>query len=160
MKERNKKKIIKTSRILFWIYIILLSYFLFFCERYRRVPVTEKYNLHLFKEIKRYFKYREYIGFEGFMLNIIGNIFAFSPLGFFLPLLNKSYRRFHIVAFLSIFFSLIIETCQLLMKVGVFDVDDILMNSVGCMLGYLAFFILYSIYKKIYRESPEIEREQ
>ena len=45
--------------------------------------VTKKYNLQLFKEIKRFIKYREYIGFEGFVVNIVGNVLAFSPYGFF-----------------------------------------------------------------------------
>jgi VanZ like family. len=88
-------------------------------------------------------------------VNIVGNILAFSPFGFFLPLLNKSYRKFYVIAFLSILFSLIIETSQFLLKVGVFDVDDILMNSVGGILGYLAFCISYAVYKRIYaRKAP------
>jgi len=150
LKARSKKQIIIIGRIMFYIYILLLSYFLFFSERYGRDLVTKEYNLQLFKEIKRFLKYRKQIGFEAFVVNIFGNIFAFSPFGFFLPLLNKSYRKFYIVDILSVIFSLVIETAQLLLKVGVFDVDDILMNSVGGMLGYLAFFILYSVYKRIY----------
>lgn len=150
MSTESKRKIIIISWIMFYIYILLLSYFLFFSERYGRDLVTEEYNLHLFREIKRFIKYREYIGLEGFLVNIFGNIFAFSPFGFFLPMLNKSYRKFYIITVLSILFSLIIETVQLLLKVGVFDVDDILMNSIGGILGYLAFRILHSLYLKFY----------
>lgn len=150
MKARHKRQIIIIAWIMFYIYILLLSYLLFFSERYGRDLVTEEYNLELFKEIKRFIRYREHIGFEGFVVNIFGNIFAFSPFGFFLPLLNKSYRKFYIIAFLSVLFSLIIEISQLLLKVGVFDVDDILMNSIGGVLGYLAFRVLYSAYKRIY----------
>lgn len=150
MKARSKRQIIIIGWIMFYIYILLLSYFLFFCERYGRGLVTEEYNLQLFKEIKRFIRYRNQIGFEGFVVNIFGNIFAFSPFGFLLPLLNKSYRKFYIIALLSIIFSLVIETSQLLLKVGVFDVDDILMNSIGGILGYLAFKILYALYKRIY----------
>jgi len=141
---------------MFYIYILLLSYFLFFSERYGRDLVTEEYNLQLFREIKRFIKYREYIGLEGFVVNIFGNIFAFSPFGFFLPMLNKSYRRFYIISVLSILFSLIIETVQLLLKVGVFDVDDILMNSIGGILGYLAFRILYFLYRRFYIKNKSL----
>lgn len=150
MKNINKRRIILAGWILFYIYILSLSYFLFFSERYGRDIVTENVNLKLFKEIKRFIKYREYIGFEGFVVNIFGNIFAFAPFGFFLPLLNSRYRKFHIIALLSIIFSLIVETSQLLLKVGVFDVDDILLNSIGGILGYIGFRIMYSVYKKIY----------
>lgn len=156
MSTKKKRQIIIIGWIMFYIYILLLSYFLFFSERYGRDLVTEEYNLQLFKEIKRFIKYREHIGLESFVVNIFGNIFAFSPFGFFLPLLNKSYRKFYIVAFLSVFFSAIIETSQLLLKVGVFDVDDILMNSVGGILGYLIFLAVYSVYKKFYVQNRKL----
>lgn len=138
-----------TGWILFYIYILLLSYFLFFSERYGRDLVTQQYNLQLFKEIKRFIKHREQIGLEGFIVNIFGNVLAFMPYGFLLPLLNKAYRKFYRIAFLSILFSLVIETSQLLLKVGVFDVDDILMNSLGGILGYLIFYSMHSVYKKL-----------
>jgi glycopeptide antibiotics resistance protein len=122
---------------------------LFFSERYGRDLVTQQYNLQLFKEIKRFIKHREQIGLEGFIVNIFGNVLAFMPYGFLLPLLNKAYRKFYRIAFLSILFSLVIETSQLLLKVGVFDVDDILMNSLGGILGYLIFYSMHSVYKKL-----------
>ena len=148
MKKINKKWIKLAAWLAFYIYILMLSYFLFFSERYGRYMVTKKYNLQLFKEIKRFIKYREYIGFEGFVVNIVGNVLAFSPYGFFLPLLNNKYRKFYIITILSIFFSLAVETSQLLLEVGVFDIDDILMNSIGGIVGYIIFVIAYSLYKK------------
>lgn len=149
VKEINKKRIIIIGWILFYIYILLLSYFLFFSERYGRDLVTQQYNLKLFKEINRFIKYREQIGFEGFVVNIFGNILAFMPYGFLLPLLNRAYRKPYIIIILSFLFSLIVETAQLLLRVGVFDVDDILMNSLGGILGYLTFLVMHSIYKSI-----------
>ena len=147
MKERNKKRVILIGWILFYIYILLLSYFLFFSERHGRDLLTQEYNLQLFKEIKRFIKYREQIGLEGFIVNICGNVIAFMPYGFLLPLLNRAYRKFYIIGVLSVLFSLIVESVQLILKVGVFDVDDILMNSLGGILGYLVFLITHSIYK-------------
>lgn len=153
MKEINKKRIVIIGWIVFYIYIFLLAYFLFFSERYGRDIITGNYNLQLFKEIKRFIKYRKQIGMEGFLVNLLGNVLAFSPFGFLLPLLNKSYRKLYIIAILSILFSLIIEVSQLLLKVGVFDVDDIFMNSIGGILGYLCFLIFNYIYKKKYKQS-------
>ncbi len=149
MKEANKKRIIIIGWILFYVYILFLSYFLFFSERYGRDLITHRYNLHLFKEIKRFIKYREQIGFEGFIVNILGNVIAFMPYGFLLPLLNRAYRKLYLIAILSVFFSLVIETAQLLLRVGVFDVDDILMNSLGGILGYMIFLIIHPIYKRM-----------
>ena len=147
-KKLNKKLITFIGWILLYIYILLLSYFLFFSERYGRDLVTQQYNLQLFKEIKRFIRYRGQIGLEGFIVNIFGNIIAFMPYGFLLPLLNKAYRRFYIILILCVLFSLAVETAQLLLKVGVFDIDDILLNSFGGILGYLIFCIVHSIYRR------------
>lgn len=149
MKKKNRKLIIIVGWVSFYIYILLLSYFLFFSERYGRDTITEQCNLELFKEIRRFIKYREQIGPEGFIVNIFGNVIAFMPYGFLLPLLNRVYRKFYIIVILSILFSLLVEASQLLLKVGVFDVDDILMNSLGGILGYLLFHIIHSIYRHI-----------
>lgn len=149
MREVHKKHIIIIGRLLFYVYILLLSYFLFFSERYGRDSVTQQFNLQLFKEIKRFIKHREQIGLEGFVVNIFGNVIAFMPYGFLLPLLNRAYRRFFIIAILSIVFSLVVETAQLLLRVGVFDVDDILLNSLGGVLGYIIFLVIHSLYKRM-----------
>jgi glycopeptide antibiotics resistance protein len=152
VKEVNKRRILLVCWVIFYIYILLLSYFLFFSEKFGRDLITHNYNLELFKEIKRFFKYREQIGQEGFLINIFGNVIAFMPYGFFLPLLNRSYRKLYLIVILCILFSLIIEVAQLLLKVGVFDVDDILMNSLGGILGYFSFLITHSIVKRKYKK--------
>jgi len=41
-----------------------------------------------------------------------------------------------------------VEVAQMLFKVGIFDVDDILLNSIGGILGYLFFVICNSIYRR------------
>lgn len=143
IKNSNKKVVIYWN-VVFYIYIIFLSYFLFFSERYGRINCSEKYryNLIFLSEIKRFIKHREILGIENFVVNIIGNILAFSPFGFILPLINKSANKFYKVIFLSALFSLTIECLQLIFKVGIFDIDDILLNTLGGLLGYLGYKII------------------
>ena len=45
-------------------------------------------------------------------------------------------------------FSLCIETLQLITKVGVFDVDDLMMNTVGGLIGWIIYCIIRFIYHK------------
>ena len=151
MKKHRKALYTKAGWLLFYLYIILLSYFLFFSERYGRDFTTHgyRYNLELFKEIKRFIQYRKQLGFESFAVNIVGNILAFAPYGFFLPLLNRKYRKLIYIILLSFFFSLTVEIVQLYLKVGIFDVDDILLNSIGGITGYLFYLILNHIYRRI-----------
>lgn len=149
LKERTQKLLIGAGWLLFYLYIILLSYFLFFSEHYGRDYVMKeyRYNLEFFKEIKRFIEYREKLGFESFVVNIMGNILAFAPFGFMLPHLNKKYRHFFFVLFLSALFSLSVELIQMLLKVGIFDVDDIVLNTFGGVIGYFGYAILKWIRK-------------
>lgn len=151
MKVNGKKRLTKAGWLLFYLYIILLSYFLFFSEHYGRVDSQRvyRYNLVLFKEIRRYIEYRRQIGFESFLVNIPGNILAFVPFGFMLPMLNKKYKGFLAVTFFSLLFSVTAEVVQLIFKVGTFDVDDMLLNTVGGMLGYLL-YLTYSLLKRLF----------
>lgn len=70
-----------------------------------------------------------------FLLNIVGNVLLFVPLGY---LLRRSTNG-RIVAVLAIGVPVILlfETVQLFSGLGVFDVDDILLNVIGIVTGYL-----------------------
>lgn len=153
--KKGHKVVKHMAWFLFILYIMLLSYFLFFSERYGRTANSQqyRYNLVLFEEIKRFITYRDTLGFESVFVNIIGNVFAFSPFGFVLPIISPRNRKFLNVTLLSFELSLSVELMQLLLKVGIFDVDDIFMNTVGGMVGYICFAVCYGLYKKIIRKS-------
>ncbi|MCU1806421.1 VanZ family protein [Cytobacillus firmus] len=67
---------------------------------------------------------------------IIFNMLLFVPLGFLLPLLGKSMRRFMPVSLISLAVTIGIEVLQLLSRRGIFELDDILHNTVGSISGY------------------------
>lgn len=138
-------------RLLFVLYIILLAYFLFFSERYGRTLGSDeyRYNLTLFKEVKRFITYRNILGIESFVVNIIGNVLAFAPFGFVLPIISVRNRKLLNITLLSLEFSLTIEVIQLMFRVGIFDVDDLFMNTVGGMLGGICFLICHGILRAI-----------
>src|SRR5713226_2386456 len=73
--------------------------------------------------------------------NLLGNIILFMPLGFLLPLLYRPISWKSVLG-IAVAFSLCIETLQLVLRAGIFDVDDILFNTLGVMLGYLVFLLL------------------
>lgn len=144
---KHRKVIVAVNKLLFLIYIIFLAYFLFFSERYGRTTDVEeyRYNLVLFKEVRRFITYREVIGIQSFLINIVGNILAFAPFGFVLPIINRENRKFLNISLLSFEFSLTVELIQLFFKVGIFDVDDILLNTIGGIFGYICFVIFHKI---------------
>lgn len=153
-----KRFINNVLTLCFICYMILLVYFLFFSEGYgRKEPhETYKYNLELFREIKRYWNNWERIGFALFLINLVGNVVVFMPFGFLVPVMYREqrkgvsfrghyFRSFLFVTFLGFTFSFMIETIQLVTRVGCFDVDDMFLNTSGVILGY----VIYYISKKI-----------
>lgn len=107
------------------------------------------YNLELFKEIRRFIVYREVLGWKAVILNLVGNVVAFMPFGFFLPIVLRNCKGGLLVTLLTMTASLVIETVQLVTKVGSFDVDDILLNTLGGIAGYICYFVIYKI--RIYK---------
>jgi len=72
---------------------------------------------------------------ESIIINLFGNIIMFIPFGF-LGWLNTKYFSFKklIVDFLSVL--IIVEALQYLTRLGVFDIDDLALNSLGVWIGF------------------------
>jgi len=83
---------------------------------------------------------------EPFVINLLGNIVMFSPIGFLIPLLWRTFqaKRTIITAFLI---SLFIETVQLTLDRSS-DVDDLWLNTLGGFMGY-------GIYKNVPKRISE-----
>ena len=142
MNSKRRKRVRILGKILFVLYIGFIIYFLLFSDLYGRTGQmdTYRYNLELFKEIKRFWNYRVQVGFFAMFTNLFGNVVIFVPFGFFMPMASK-YRSFFSTLFYSFGLSLCVETFQLLTKVGSFDVDDLLLNTHGGVVGYMIFVI-------------------
>ncbi len=136
---RNTTRNQKLGWILFVVYLAFLVYFMFFAESFGRDPELREYayNLEPFREIRRFYTYRELLGMQAFLLNVVGNVAAFVPCGFFLPIVSRRSRKWYNTFLLCFLLSLCIETTQLVFRVGSFDVDDLLLNTLGGALGYL-----------------------
>lgn len=104
-------------------------------------------NLHLFSSYKNAynsFSIREW-------RNIILNILMFVPLGFMIPLLFKKCKRWYITYLIGFGATLFIEILQLISKRGIFELDDIINNTLGCIIGYGIVIFFISIYEKRYK---------
>lgn len=149
MDYRKRKRLRVLGKILFILYILFIIYFLLFSDWYGRTGEMQeyRYNLVLFNEIKRFWEYREQLGVYAMFTNLFGNVLIFVPFGFFMPMASR-YRSFFSTLFYSFGLSLCVETFQLVTKVGSFDVDDLLLNTIGGVLGYIIFMICAAIRRK------------
>jgi len=83
-------------------------------------------------------------GFKGLIIagiNIIGNIILLVPVGFLIPFIyrNITWKKTLVLAILS---GLVIETTQVILHVGIFDIDDVILNALGVMIGFWIFIFL------------------
>lgn len=141
----KKREWIQTlSRIAFVIYMIVLVYFLLLSDGFGRTVQRAEFQFNLipFVEIIRFVKYREYLGMYNVMINLVGNVVAFIPFGALIRwVINRRVNWYHVVGY-TFLFSLSVELLQLVAKVGAFDVDDLILNTLGGLIGYFVYYIL------------------
>ena len=82
---------------------------------------------------------RKNYGIAVTIINLLGNVVCFIPFGYLVPKMIKYIKNTNIVVVMALtfMFSLVIETIQLVLKVGAFDVDDLILNTLGGAIGYL-----------------------
>jgi glycopeptide antibiotics resistance protein len=80
--------------------------------------------------------------------NIILNILMFVPFGFLLPVLSKRFRKAWKTYLVGFMLTVGIECIQYFTGRGIFEIDDIIGNTIGTMIGYgLITFFIYVIGK-------------
>jgi len=74
-------------------------------------------------------------------INLLGNIVLLMPIGFLVPFVfrNMTWKKTLVVAVAAGFF---IEGMQVVLHLGIFDIDDVILNAIGVLLGYWVFAIL------------------
>ncbi|WP_268293042.1 VanZ family protein [Bacillus inaquosorum] len=87
--------------------------------------------------------------------SIGGNLILLLPVGLLFPLLFKKLNNVKRILLTGFFISLFIELAQLSISVYIrsvyrsFDVDDLILNTLGTVIGYWLFFILSMFYKRV-----------
>lgn len=133
---KNKKQVVlyrELLSLLFVIYVLCLFYVVTFQD-----VSWSTSNFVPFQEMFRYD-----FGSRLFIKNVLGNMLLFIPYGFFMGYYLKIKKTISILL-LCLLVSGTIETTQLLIG-RVFDVDDILLNIIGGMIGFLLYKLLEDI---------------
>ena len=125
------------------IYLLAIIYILclFHVVTFQDINYGES-NFIPFKEIFRYS-----IGSNKFIKNVLGNIILFIPFGFLSSYLLKN-RKLGVITILTIIASGTIETVQYYIG-RVFDIDDIILNLLGGITGFLIYIGIDAIRNKV-----------
>ena len=140
IKNHNEKLVFykEFTNLLFIIYILLLYELLTRAE----LNTVRGYNLVPFSEMFRY-----EIGSTSFYLNVVGNIVIFIPFGYLISTYIKP-KRILSILIVSVISSATVEFVQLCIGRS-FDVDDIILNSLGAIMGFLIYIGLGAIKKHL-----------
>jgi glycopeptide antibiotics resistance protein len=153
MENKVEKKNSKGRYILYTIFIIYLIV-LFKIVLFKYEPLVDiikgdigtsfrSANLIPFKTILEFFS----IGMEDNSLlwafsNIFGNICIFMPLGYLLPLFFEKFRSLKNVVIATLALSLFFELSQYFGYLGSLDIDDLILNTLGGVSGYLVYIVI------------------
>lgn len=132
MTEKFPKIFRNSYKILISFYSIFLLYLMFFGFG------RSQYNINIVRLLPMISTFnfaKETIVWKTIIINIFGNIILFMPFGFLgivFPKLNNF--KTLIINFLSAI--ILIESLQYFSRLGVFDIDDVILNTFGVAIGF------------------------
>lgn len=133
---KNHVKIVLYRELLYLVFIIYVLC-LFYVVTFQDVSYSSS-NFIPFREMFRY-----HFGSNLFIKNVLGNIIMFIPFGFFVGYILKL-KKITSALLIILLVSSSIEITQLMIG-RVFDIDDILLNLIGGLVGFYLFKLGYSI---------------
>lgn len=148
---KKNKPINKTREIfinLFFIYFLILVNFTLFKYGYLMLDYDLKFYINYIPFIETIKMFTgEFSDINHALYNVIGNILLFVPLGFCIPLFFNKKNKLTKVILYGFSSSLTIELLQLFTPNNITDIDDIIFNILGSIIGFILFNIIYSIFK-------------
>lgn len=137
--------------ICFLIYIIFLLYITLFGRLSERI---DKISLSPFWSYSAMIQTAN----PNMCRQIFYNILAFIPLGILLPMLGRRFRRLKNILLCGFLLSALIESAQLLFHLGWCDIDDVINNTAGAVIGYGIWHILRIPGKRLIKKFLQEEK--
>jgi len=125
------------------IYLIFIIYIL--CLFHVVTFQDDNFGVSNFVPFKEIFRYE--LGSEKFIKNVMGNIMLFIPYGFLAAYFLDN-KKFSVITIVTLIATFTIETVQYYIG-RVFDIDDIILNLIGGIIGFLIFVGLDAIRNKV-----------
>ncbi|NLC96234.1 MAG: VanZ family protein [Erysipelotrichaceae bacterium] len=145
IKIYNKKTILNQEilKLLFWTYlysIITITILISLPKDLSSLfPLDFKGNINTttFLVVTHTINSIKHGNYQYILINVLGNIVAFIPLGILLPIIYGKKGLFNVLIY-GFTFSFFIEIIQSLLFRAT-DVDDIMLNTLGTLIGYFIY---------------------
>ncbi len=127
---KNRRTVRWDVIVIFLVYLAIVAYATVFM---RRGSYSESVNMIPFSNLKL----ERISGQSGFLEHFILNVLMFVPIGFLIPIINRKVFAKTTFAFLFGFAaSVSIETIQLVFHLGECDINDVIANTLGALVGF------------------------
>jgi len=130
----------KLYKILIPFYTLFLLYLMFFGFGRSQYDINIVRLIPMFSTVGFV---KQTILWKTIIVNIFGNILMFVPFGF-LGIVFPKLNQFWILILDFLFAIILIESLQYFTRLGVFDIDDVILNTVGVAIG----FWIYQLFEK------------
>ena len=142
------------AAIMLSMYVVVLLYF----------TVIGRYSHDEYDyQIYFFYSYRfllQHFDFQS-IRQVVINLVMLIPGGFLLSVIIKVKGKYVIVLVLCLLLTVFIESMQLLTKCGSFEVDDIINNMIGAVIGMLIYTLIHWItHQKMYKGKHYVQRKQ
>jgi len=127
----------KSFKVISIIYILILLYLLFVRDMDFHGGQFISINIVPFMTIKNYTSLIAYGRYRLFIINVLGNIVVFIPFGYLVIKYFMKYQKKYILIIFAICIPCTIEITQYIFHLGILDVDDVILNFIGIIIGYL-----------------------
>ena len=149
--KTKQERIFSVVFILYLLFLIRMIVFKYPMEQLQQIVDTWQRDVILeglhtanfvpFKTIKLYIRYYDMPGIRSFS-NLFGNVLIFVPVGILLPIVHRASRNIGIMLLNAFLLIVGIEVFQLFSNFGAFDVDDIILNCFGALIGWFIYQII------------------
>ena len=148
--KHNKINILREVFInFFFIYFLVVIYFTFFKGGILHLDLQMRSYANIIPLLETIKMFQDnFMGIGNSLYNVIGNILLFIPFGFAIPLLFKNHNKLFKVTLYGFVASFSIELLQYLTCTNFTDIDDVIFNTLGALVGFLTFNIFMFIVRK------------
>lgn len=148
------KREIKFVRLFWWIMLIFYLFVVLSITLFRSSVFQNGQIISFFYSYKEAWISASEVAWR----NIILNILMFVPLGFWLPVGKERFRVFWKTYLVGFLLTVGIESLQLLLALGLFEVADLFNNTLGTMIGYGLYKIVEYVVLLFKKEKPKFSR--
>ena len=124
-----------------------IAFFLGIVYAYMVIGITFLCREPIFEQVISFRPFSAPVGNPRLWAYLVENIIMFIPYGMLIPILFGYFEKWYRCLFLGIISSLVIETAQFISARGKPQIDDIMLNTSGMMIGWLLFSLIARSYR-------------